>query len=162
MSRGRIFSTAILAVAMALSGALAEAQSASSVTAAGGALLPSGASFGTVSLKDMKFGIGALIAGSGTATGDVESTLSGTSKKGKPQTITVVGKAASGSGSAGGPANLSGTCSLDMGDGTPVTSGVPFALTLSKGAGGKWTLLMALSGTNLPAATVNAGSITVK
>jgi hypothetical protein len=162
MSRARIFSTAILAAAIALSGALAEAQSASSVTAAGGALLPSGASFGTVSLKSMKFGIGALIATSGTATGDVESTLSGTSSKGKPQTITVVGKAASGSAQAGGPGTLSGTCNVDMGDGSPALSGVPFALTVSTGPDGKWSLLMTLGNTHLPAATVNAGSITVR
>ena len=160
MSRARIFSTAILAAGIALSAH--GAQNVSSVTAAGGGVLASGAPYRTVTLTNLKFGMGFFIAANRAATGDLESTLSGTSAAGAPQTITVVGKAASGSGSVGGPANLSGTCSVDMGDGTPALSGVPFALTISKGAGGKWTLLMALSGTNLPLATVNAGSITVK
>jgi len=162
MSRGRIFSTAILAAAIALSGARAEAQSESSVTAAGNAVLPSGASYANVSLKDVKFGIGALIAASGTARGDVESTLRGTSTKGKTQTITVEGKPTTGSARAGGPGNLAGTCTVDMGDGTPALSGVPFALTVSTGADGKWTVLLTLGDTHLPPATVNAGSITVQ
>lgn len=162
MSRGRIFSTAILATAIALLAPRAEAQSESSVTAAGNAVLPSGASFGTVSLKDMKFGIGAFIAASGTASGDVESTLRGTSTKGKTQTITVEGKPTTGSARAGGPGNLAGTCTLDMGDGTPALSGVPFALTVTTGADGKWTVLLTLGDTHLPPATVNAGSVTVR
>jgi len=162
MSRARVFWTAILAAAMALSGGRAAAQSALSMTAAGGAVLGSGASLGAVSLTDMKFGIGALIAASGAATGDVESTLRGTSTKGKPQTITVEGKPTAGSARAGGPGNLSGTCSVDMGDGSPALSGVPFALTVTTGPDGKWSLLMTLGDTHLPAATVNAGSITVR
>jgi len=160
MSRGRIIWVAILAAGIAVSAQ--GAQSASSVTAAGGGVLASGAPYKTVSLASMKFGMGFLLAANGTATGDLESTLLGTSQAGQPQTITVVGKATSGSAEVGGPANLSGTCTVDMGDGSPALSGVPFALTVSKGAGGKWTLLMVLSGTNLPLATVNTGSITVR
>jgi hypothetical protein len=162
MSRARIFSTAILAAALALSAPRAEAQSESSVTAAGNAVLPSGASFGTVTLKDIKFGIGAFVAASGAATGDVESTLHGTSTKGKTQTITMEGKPTTGSARAGGPGNLAGTCTVDMGDGTPPLSGVPFALTVSSGADGKWTMLLTLGDTHLPPATVNAGSVTVR
>ena len=161
MNRARIFSTAILAAGIALS-AYGAAPKASSVTAAGGGVVANGAPYRTVTLSSMKFGMGFLIAANGTATGDLESTLSGTSASGAPRTITVVGKAATGSGQVGGPANLSGTCSVDMGDGTPALTGVPFALTLSKGAGGKWTLLMVLSGTNLPLGTVNTGSVTVR
>jgi hypothetical protein len=161
MNRARIFSTAILAAGIALS-AHGASQSASSVTAAGGGVVANGAPYRTVTLASLRFGMGFFIAANGTATGDLESTFSGTSAVGAPQTITVVGKATAGSAKVGGPANLSGTCSVDMGDGTPVASGVPFALTLAKGAGGKWTLLMVLSGTNLPLGTVNTGSITVR
>lgn len=160
MSRARVFWASLLAVGIALSAH--GAQDASSVTAAGGGVLASGAPYRSVTLASLKFGMGFLIAANGTASGDLESTLQGTSQAGQPQTITVVGKATAGSANVGGPANLSGTCSVDMGDGTATLSGVPFALTISKGAGGKWTLLMVLSGTNLPLATVNTGSITVR
>jgi hypothetical protein len=160
MRRGRIFWAAVLAAGIALSAH--GAQSATSVTAAGGGVLASGAPYKTVSLSSLKFGMGFLIAADGSASGDLETTLLGTSGSGQPQTITVVGKPTTGSGKVGSSANLSGLCIVDMGDGTPALSGVPFALTVSKGAGGKWTMLMVLSGTNLPLATVNTGSITVK
>lgn len=160
MNRGRIFWTVILAVGIALSAQHAVAQSATSVTGAGAAVLPGGALYQTVSLTDLKFGMGVLLAGGG-ASGDFESTLMGTSTAGVPQTISVVGKPSAGSGSVSG-ANLSGLCSVDMGDGTPAASGVPFALTVSPGADGKWTMLMVLGSTSLPTATLTSGSITVK
>jgi hypothetical protein len=162
MTRPRFLSTALLAAAIALSGQIAQAQSASSVTAAGGALLPSGASYGGVSLKSMKFGVGTLLSGGGVATGVVSTTLQGTTSKGKAQTITVEGKATNGSAQAGGAGTVSGTSTVDMGNGTAPLSGVPFVLTVSPGSGGAWSLLLKLGTTNLPAATVNAGSVTVR
>ena len=160
MIRGRFFGTAILAAAIVLFAGNAVAQSATSVTGAGAAVLSSGALYQTVSLTDLKFGMGVLLAAGG-ASGDFESTLIGTSTAGVPQTISVVGKPTAGSGSVSG-ANLSGLCSVDMGDGTPAVSGVPFAVTVSLGVDGKWTLLMVLGASNLPSATLTSGSITVK
>ena len=160
MIRGRIFWTVILAAAIALSARPAAAQSATSVTGAGAAVLASGALYQTVSLTDLKFGMGVLLAAGGTS-GDFESTLIGTSTAGVPQTILVQGKPTAGSGSVSG-ANFSGLSIVDMGDGTPAVSGVPFALTVSLGADGKWTMLMILGTTSLPTATLSSGSITVK
>ena len=161
MSRARIFSTAILSAAIALSGERVEAQSASSITAAGGVVLPSSASYANMSLKDLKFGIGVLIAANGTATGDVLGTLRGT-YAGRVWTITLEGNATTGSARVGGPGNLSGTCSLDMGTGMPAHAGVPFALAFTRRPDGKWSVLMTLGNTQLPAAIVSAGSITVR
>jgi hypothetical protein len=162
MSSRRIFWTAVLAAAIALSAQRAVgAQSPTSVTGAGGSVLASGASYKTVSLTNLKFGMGVFMAAGGTASGDFESTLLGTSAAGQPQTITVVGKPTTGSGKVGSSASLSGLCTVNMGDGTPVQSGVRVALTVAS-ANGKWTLLMTLDSTKLPLATVYAGSVTVK
>jgi hypothetical protein len=131
-----------------------------SVTGAGGAVFAGNASFNTVSLTGLKFGMGVFIAGGG-ASGDFESTLLGTSTAGQPQTITVVGKPTSGSGSAGSSTSLSGLCTVNMGDGTPAQSGVPFALTVIS-VNGQGSLTLTLGGTNLPVANLNAGTITVR
>jgi len=160
MSRRRIFGTAILAAAIALCAHPVVAQSVASVTGAGGALFARKATFNAVSLTGLKFGMGVFIAGGG-ASGDFESTLLGTSTSGQPQTITVAGKPTSGSGQLGGSTSLSGLCTVNMGDGTPTQSGVPFALTVVSG-NGKGSLTLTLGGTNLPVANLNAGTITVR
>jgi hypothetical protein len=160
MSRRRIFGIAILAAAIASWASPALAQSVTSVTGAGGAIFSSSASFSTVTLTSLKFGMGVLIA-SGGASGDFESTLFGTSTGGQPQTITVLGKPTSGSGSVGSPTNISGLCIVNMGDGTAPQTGVPFALTVVS-SDGKGSLTLTLGSTILPVAAVNAGSITVR
>jgi hypothetical protein len=160
MSTRKIFRIAILAAAIAFSARAVVAQSVTSVTGAGGAAFSSSASFNTVTVRSLKFGMGVLITGGG-ASGDFESTLLGTSATGQPQTITVLGKPVSGSGSVGSPTNISGLCIVNMGDGTPPQTGVPFALTVVS-SDGKGSLTLTLGGTNLPVAPVNAGSITVR
>ncbi len=158
MSRRNFFGTAILAAAIALSAQAVLAQSATSVTGAGSALFKSAALFNGVSLTDLKFGMGVPLATDGTAGGDFESTLRG-SASGQPQTITVEGKPTAGSGRTGGATTFSGTCRVNMGNGTPTQTGVPFTLTVVPT--GKGSLTLTLGGTNLPAANINAGSITV-
>jgi hypothetical protein len=160
MSRRNIFRIAILAGAIAFSARAVTAQNVSSVTGAGGATFASAASFNTVRLMSLKFGMGVLLAGGG-ASGDFESTLLGTSATDQPQTITVLGKPVSGSGTVGSATNISGLCIVNMGDGTPPQTGVPFALTVVS-SDGRGSLTLTLGGTSLPAAVVNAGSITVR
>jgi hypothetical protein len=160
MSRKTFLGTALLAAALALCAQPLVAQSVSSVTGAGAATFSSAASLNTVMLRDLKFGLGALLAG-GTATGDFESTLYGTSTSGQPQTITVLGKPTSGSGTVGSPTSLSGLCTLNMGDGTPTQSGVPFTLVLVS-SDGRGSLTLTLGGTTLPAANMTAGSLTIR
>jgi hypothetical protein len=123
------------------------------VTGAGAAQFASGAVLNGVSLSSMRFGIGVDITTDGTATGSFQGTLLGASRK-----IVVEGNVTSGSSSALAPTVLSGTCTIDLGDGTTM-SAVPFTVTVLKDAKGTSVLALALGSTTLPNATVNAGSI---
>ncbi|HKZ78854.1 MAG TPA: hypothetical protein VJ124_11170 [Pyrinomonadaceae bacterium] len=137
-----------------------QAQSQTAVTGAGGGVLPAGAAFNGVSLSSLSFGMGVALRGDGTANGAFESTLVGTSATGVASSIVVVGDPTSGSAQVGGPATYSGLCSVDLGDGAPPLSNVPFTVTMAKLPDGKWDLTLTLGATRLPAAAVTAGSVT--
>lgn len=161
------FSLAISASGFSMS---APAQNATTVTGAGAGTYPTGTTFkaGSISalkgvtLSGLTFGTGVALPGDGTANGAFESTLIGTSSKGLPRNIVVEGNANSGSGQTGGPANYSGVCTVDPGDGTAPLTGVPFALVVAKLPNGAWGLTLTLGTTGLPAATVTKGSVTIK
>ena len=127
------------------------------MTGAGEATFPDGASFNGISLKGLTLGQGMFIAPDGSATGQFQAVLLGSSLLGTPQNITVEGEVGSGSVGADGSATFSGTATVDMGDGTLPLPGVPFTVTISAGSLG-----LTLNGVALPTATLSAGSITVK
>jgi hypothetical protein len=163
MSRRTIWwATLVMAVALSLFSQAALAQSQTAVAGAGAGVFPAGAAYNGVSLSTLRFGMGVPIAADGTAAGDFESTLIGTSAAGQPQTITVVGKPTSGSFPAAGTATFSGLCSVNMGDGSPALSAVPFTATAVSGVRAKQTLTLLLGPTSLPTATGTDGRITVK
>ena len=146
------------------------AQSQTTVTGAGAGTFPAGTTIKSSSISALKgvtlsgltFGTGVALPGDGTANGAFESTLIGTSSKGLPRNIVVEGNANSGSGQTGGPANYSGVCTVDPGDGTAPLTGVPFAVVVAKLPNGAWGLTLTLGTTGLPAATVTKGSVTIK
>jgi hypothetical protein len=126
------------------------------VTGAGAATFGAGAVLSGVSLSTMRFGIGVDLPGDGTASGDFQATLVAASRK-----IVVEGKASSGSKGLTAT-TFSGTCSLDLGDGSAIATGVPFTVSLSTAAGGTSTLGLVIGTTTLPSATVSAGAVRVK
>jgi hypothetical protein len=151
---------AILGLGIALAASPADAQSAASVTGAGAATLPAGASFSGVPLTGLRFGMGVNVA-SAAATGDFQATLLGT-VAGRPRNIVVEGKPATGSLPGANTVSFSGVSTVDMGDGTPPLLGVPFAVTAVKGTSGKGTLALTLFTTSLPVATIDAGGLTIR
>ena len=132
-----------------------------SVTAAAKGTLPGGATYKGVPLSGLRFGAGVEIPGDTSATGEFQATLLGTSSGGQPQNIIVEGEVSSGSAS-NGTATFSGVGSVDMGDGTPVSKGVLFTVTITPDAQGKGTMVLRLVTTSLPTATVNEGSMTIQ
>ena len=148
--------TAILGLASLMAPAPAAAQDAG-VTGAAEAAFPNGAAFNGVSLKGLTLGQGLFIGPDGSATGQFQAVLLGTSLLGAAQNITVEGEVGGGSVAADGSATFSGTATVDMGDGTLPLPGVPFAVTVSAGSLG-----LILNAVALPTATVTAGSITIK
>jgi hypothetical protein len=135
----------------------APSQSGSMVTGGGGGIFPTGASFSGVSLNGLQFGKGVGIPGDSSAAGDLQALLLGTSLLGQPQNINVVGRASSGLVNPDGTATFSGLSTVDMGNGTPPLTGVPFSVTATTQG-----LQLILGNTPLPMATLTAGSITIQ
>jgi len=132
------------------------------VSGAGAGVYPLNAVYGGVSLSSLQFGFGVRIPGDGTALGQFHVTLIGASLLGLEQDIEVEGRAATGSATVGSTSTFSGSVDIDMGDGTPPLSGVPFTLTIVSNADGQGTVTLVLGATKLPAATINEGSITIQ
>jgi len=160
MRKFAIAMAAVLVATVALSPISAFAQTEKIVTAGAAGTFPTGATYGGISLQGLRFGLGVTISSSGASEGDFQTTLLGTSL-GQPQQIVVVGKAFNGLVPAPGTATFSGTATVKVGSGPPVP-GVPFTATIVPNADEKGTLTLILNTTNLPAATVTLGSMTVK
>jgi len=157
MTRLGFLLAAILWLASLMAPAPVAAQDATGVTGAAEAAFPDGAAFNGLPLKGLTLGQGMFIAPDGSATGQFQAVLLGTSLLGAAQNITVEGEVGGGSVGADGSATFSGTATVDMGDGTLPLPGVPFAVTVSAGSLG-----LILNAVALPTATVTAGSITIK
>jgi len=159
MNRRTIWLAILVAIALCASAGAAPAKTSGSMIGAGNGVFPSGAAFNGVSLSTLRVGMGISIAANGTAAGDFETTLLGTSA-GQPRNITVEGKSDHGSIPSVGRATFSGLCNIDMGDGTAPLAGVPFTATAVAGVNGNWSLTLSLGSTNLPTATGAQGRIT--
>ena len=157
MTRLGFLSAAMLGLAGLLAPAPVAAQDAAGVTGAAEATLPDGAAFNGIPLRGLTLGQGLFIAQDGSATGQFQAVLLGTSLLGAAQNITVEGEVRGGSVAADGSTTFSGTATVDMGGGTLALAGVPFTVTASAGSLG-----LILNAVALPTATVTAGSITLK
>ena len=129
---------------------------ATGVAGAGAGTFPANTALSGVSLSGLKFAMGVLIPGDTTADGQLQATLLGTTPLGQPRNIEVEGDATNGT-LATGSRTFSGTATVDMGDGTPPLLNVPFTVTATATG-----LVLTLGATNLPAATLTAGTITIK
>src|SRR5207249_2997739 len=79
-------------------------------------------------------GQGVFIARDGSAAGQFQAVLLGTSLLGAPQDVVVEGQVGSGSVAGDGSTTFSGTATVNMGDGTLPLPGVPFTVTASPGS----------------------------
>lgn len=137
------------------------AQTETSVTGAGEGIFPPGASYLGVPLNALTLGMGLGVAGS-WAIGQFQATLIGVSGLGLEQDIQVEGHVGSSVPSQPNTAIFSGTCTVELGDGTPPVPGVPFTVVVATNAEGTGSLTLTLGTTNLPAATINEGSMTIR
>jgi hypothetical protein len=151
---------AIIAAAVLVPAPMA-AQTETSVTIAGEGGFPEGATYLGLPLSSLSLGVGLGVAGS-WATGQFQVTLTGTTPLGDERNIVVDGRANAGAPSAPGTATFSGTATVDPGDGTPPVPGVPFAALVVPGPNGTGTFTLNLGATNLPAAAINEGYVTVQ
>src|SRR2546427_4161708 len=157
MTRLGFVLTAILGLASIIAPAPVAAQDAARATGAGEAIFSGGATLSGLSLSGLTLGQGVSLAPDGSATGQFQAVLFGTSLLGARQEVTVEGEVRHGFVVGVGSATFSGTATVDMGDGTPPLPGVPFMVTASTGRPG-----LSLEATALPSASVSAGSITIE
>jgi hypothetical protein len=157
-----ILDVLVLGLALALPG-LAAADD-THVTAGAGGTYPPGTSFTGIDVEGLQVGFGAEIAADGSALGNLTVLLIGPPNPlGDTQIISLQGQVTGGARNATNIAVLSGTASLDLGDGLPPTPDVPFTATLVKDpATNQGTVGLAIGFNNLPSATLNEGSISIK
>ena len=137
------------------------AQTIATATAGAGGVYPPGTSFGGVTVNGLQSGIGVEINLDGSGLGQFCAVLLGTSALGLEQNIKIEGEVASGSRPAPNITVLTGTALIDLGDGLPAAEGVPFTATVTADANGQGTIGLVTGLAGLPAATINAGSITI-
>jgi hypothetical protein len=144
---------ALVPFAAALSPSGVAGATETQVAAAAAGVFPDGTTFNGIPLQGSTFGIGVIVYTGGTATGDFEIALAGTSLLGQPQDITLVGKVSAGAANLDGSVTFSGTGTLDMGDGS-LPLDVPFSVTTTTTG-----LQLTIGTTILPTQTLGAGSI---
>src|SRR2546428_10564833 len=133
MTRLGFLLTTILWLARVLAPAPAAAQSAAGVTGAAEATFPDGATFNGIPLRGLTLGQGMFIAPDGSATGQFQAVLLGTSLLGTPQNVTVEGEGRGGAVGAGRRATFRCPPTGGMGRGNPP---LPGASPLCTGSGG--------------------------
>src|SRR2546423_8335326 len=101
MTRLGFLSAAMLGLAGLLAPAPVAAQDAAGVTGAAEATLPDGATFNGIPLRGLTLGQGLFIVQDGSATGQFQAVLLGTSLLGAAQNITVEGEVSGGAGRGG-------------------------------------------------------------
>jgi hypothetical protein len=156
--------TLVLALLLSLGAGSAFAQTAPdiSATTAADAKYAAGTSFNGVPVTGIDIATAVFITSSGTAEGHVAVDIFGPTNPltGKQQIIAVEAMATGGTRS-GNVTTITGTCTVDMGNGTPLLENVPFAATITTNAEGTGTVGLVIGATTLPAASVTAGSMTV-
>jgi hypothetical protein len=132
-----------------------------SVSASGSGPYPSGATYGGVPISAVNFASSVEIGPTGTALGELSVTLIG-NVLGVERDIVVEAEVNAGSRPQANVTNFSGTCTIDLGDGTPPLPGVTFSATITADSSGLGTLALALGATTLPVANINDGTIALK
>ena len=145
-----------LTVVIILLPASAFGQSISGATGTGAGTFPANTTFSGVSISGLQFSMGVFTPGDTTAAGQVVVTLLGTTVLGQPQNIEIEGDATTGAINLDGSRTFSGTARMDMGDGTPPLAALPFTVRASLN-----TLLVTVGVSNLPLASLTAGSIII-
>jgi len=131
------------------------------VAASGSGPYPPGATYGGVPISSVNFASSVEIGPTGTALGELSVTLIG-SVLGVERDIVVEAEVNAGSRPQSNVTIFSGTCSIDLGDGTPPLPGVSFNATITADSSGLGTLALVLGTTTLPVANINDGTISLR
>jgi hypothetical protein len=148
----------ILAALLVTSAAMSDRVGAvgdTGVAASGWGLLSSSAGPYRDSLRGSTLGGGVIIETNGTAVGDFQTVLSGTTLTGQTKNIVVEAVVTSGTLNPNGSVTFAGTSTVDTGAG--VLSGVPFSVTMTTSG-----LQLVIGATTLPMQSLTEGGITIR
>ena len=126
------------------------------VTGAASATFAQGAKLGTVVLRSLEVGTGVFIEPDGTANGVYSAVLTGRSLLGQSQQITIDGKVLSGEVAPDGRVYFNGIATINLGNGTPSISGVPFNVSTMGNS-----MSLAIDAATLPAVQLDSGDIAI-
>lgn len=160
-----ICTTALFALGTALGAAgPAIAAQPTHVSAGAGGTYPPGAALGGIDVQGLQLALGSEIGTDGSAAGTFTVVLLGVSPlPGEVRPITVEGSVAAGSLGAANVAVVSGTATLDLGDGLPPASDIPFTATLVRDAAtARGTVALVIGSAELPAAALDEGSVSIQ
>jgi hypothetical protein len=105
----------------------------------------------------LELGTGVFIEPDGSASGVYSAVLTGKSLLGQPQQIKIEGSVLQGDVMPNGQTFFSGIATVNLGDATPTLSSVPFSVTIIDN-----TVRLSVLATNLPAAQVASGAISIE
>ena len=161
MKKLTIFLILILALGGSAYGQTAPADT--SVTSAAAGSYPAGTSYNGVPLNGLEIAAGSVIFADGSGgDGALGIRLIGVSTGlTAPQIINIDALVTGGSRTAATAATVSGTCTIDMGNGLPPVTGIPFTATIAADSNNLGAVTLVLGSTQLPAATIGDGSMTV-
>jgi len=153
--------TFLLIAILAFAGS-AFAQNDTSATAAARGTYPSGTSFNGVPISALQIASGAIVAADGSAAeGKLTIALIGTTPLGGQQIINIEADVSGGQRTAANVAIVSGTATIDMGNGAPPVPGVPVVATITTDDQHLGSVGLTIGATPLPAATIGDGSMTI-
>jgi hypothetical protein len=148
-----IFTIIAMAAVITAPAASTAASSEGSVTGIGTGSFAGRPSFAGVNLSRFEIATGIFTEADGSAAGVFHAVLTGRSVLGAAQNITLEGNVTQGFTTAGS-GGLSGLATLDLGNGIPAASGVPFIVQTNGGS-----MVLTIGSTVLPAATFSEGGL---
>ena len=161
--RAMLLNVLLLGAALALPPMVGAAEQ-SLATAGAGGVYPAGTTFANIDVRGIQLGFGAEVNPDASGLGNFTAVLLGVSALGLEQRIVIEGYVTGGTRPGANVAVLTGTSTIDLGDGTPATPDIPFTATLtSNPTTALGSVALVLDGlANLPAANLNAGSLIIK
>jgi hypothetical protein len=153
----------ILILALGGSAYAQTAPADTSITTAATGSYAAGATYNAVPLSGLEIAAGSVVYGDGSgAEGSLGIRLLGvTTPLGVQQIINIDANITGGTRTAATAATISGTCTIDMGNGLPPVTGIPFVAAITADSNNLGAVALTLGSTALPAATIGDGSMTV-
>jgi hypothetical protein len=144
--------------ALALASGMARAQDPDVLSSVGSALFEGAPTYRGVRLSSMRYAVAALISPD-APDGQVVVTLIGRAAGNLPRVMTLTGTVESSQFLPSGTVRLTGTATVDPGDGSPPLAGIPYELRTTPDTNGQGTVVLTVENVPLTAAVTILGGV---